>query len=257
MQDLSVSIVQTELHWHQPEKNRAQFEQIIQSLKNKTHLIVLPEMFTTGFTMEAVEQAESMEGETVQWMQSMAQEANATIMGSVIIEDDEHYYNRLIGMPPDGHYWLYDKRHLFRMAKEHEHFSAGTHTISIELQGWKICPLICYDLRFPVWSRNRDHYDLLIYVANWPERRRTAWQTLLKARAIENLSYVVGVNRVGQDQNGIDYSGDSAIVDFMGNELACKAHEPFIETVHLSHEKLQAFRKKFPADQDADDFELL
>ena len=257
MRDLNLSVVQTALHWHQPEANRAHFEELILSIAEPTDVVILPEMFSTGFTMDAEGQAETMDGETVGWMSAMAARKDAVICGSVVIRDEGGYFNRFVWMRPDGSFATYDKRHLFRMAKEDEHYSAGNQRVIVELAGWRICLQVCYDLRFPVWSRNRDDYDLLIYVANWPAARRTSWQTLLKARAMENLCYVAGVNRVGTDGNDIPYAGDSAVCDFVGGELVSKADEPFVATVTLDCEKLRRFRQKFPAHLDADDFAIL
>lgn len=257
-QALRVTLVQTELFWHDPPANRKAFEHKLLPLAGQTDLIVLPEMFTTGFTMSATEVAEPASGETVQWLREMAGKVNAVIAGSVVTREAENCFNRLIWMRPDGTHASYDKRHLFRMAREHEHYAAGRSVLIVEHAGWKICPLVCYDLRFPVWSRNRlgtqSGYDLLLYVANWPEQRRNAWQTLLRARAIENLSYCVGVNRVGKDENGITYTGDSAAIDYLGHSITESSTEPFVATVSLDHAALVAFRQKFPAHLDADEF---
>lgn len=256
MQNLNVTLIQSILHWHNPEANQQMFGEIIANLGTPSDLIVLPEMFNTGFTMDSANQAETMSGKSMIWMQETAKQTNTTIMGSLTMEDEGNYYNRLICMFPNGEYVSYDKRHLFRMANEHQHYSPGNQLITFTIKGWIICPLICYDLRFPVWSRNKRGYDLLIYVANWPERRRYAWNTLLKARAIENLCYVVGVNRIGKDENGIEYAGDSTVLDFLGQEILHQAYEPLTATVCLDYEQQQEFRKKFPAHQDADDFEI-
>lgn len=264
MTDLRLAIVQTPLHWESREKNLSMLDEKLSALKDEADLIILPEMFTTGFTMNAKAVAEKMDGPSVKWMAEKATEKNCVITGSIIIEENGNYYNRLIWMRPDGTHEHYDKRHLFRMANEHEHFSPGKDRITFLLKGWKVCPLICYDLRFPVWSRNScfggPHnyaYDLLIYVANWPERRSHAWKTLLQARAIENLSYAAGVNRVGKDGKDIEYSGDSAVIDPKGEIISkTKAHEESIETITLSFRQLEEFRKSFPAGMDADHFEI-
>lgn len=264
MTDLHLTFIQTSLHWENKEKNLSMFDEKLSALKDGTDLIVLPEMFTTGFTMNAKPVAEKMDGAAVEWMARKAAEKNCVITGSLIIEEKGQYYNRLIWMRPDGTHEHYDKRHLFRMANEHEHFAAGKDRITLLLKGWKVCPLICYDLRFPVWSRNSyfggPHnyaYDLLIYVANWPERRSHPWKTLLQARAIENLSYVAGVNRVGKDGKDIEYSGDSAVINPRGEIISkTKAHEENTETVTLSFKELEEFRKAFPAGMDADHFEI-
>jgi len=257
---LRVTAIQSDLAWHDAPANRQRFEKLLQPLAGLTDLIVLPEMFTTGFTMAAEQVAESANGPTVDWLRKMAASANATITGSIVTQEDNHYFNRLIWMRPDGTHASYDKRHLFRMAQEHQHFAAGHERIVVDIDGWKICPLVCYDLRFPVWSRNRlgtaGGYDVLIYVANWPERRRYAWQTLLRARAIENLSYCVGVNRVGRDGQGIDYKGDSAVIDFLGQPLTEASEDEFVATVPLERAALDSFRAKFPAHLDADAFDV-
>src|SRR5262245_56105778 len=229
-------------------------------LAGKTDVIVLPEMFTTGFTMDATQMAEPANGPTVAWMRDMAARLDAAVTGSVVTEEGGHYFNRLAWMPPDGRHSSYDKRHLFRMAREHEHYAAGDVRLIVTFRGFRVCPLVCYDLRFPVWSRNRigtnDGYDVLIYVANWPERRRYAWQTLLRARAIENLSYCIGVNRVGPDAKGIDHTGDSAALDYLGQPLAPVLEGESVATVTLDRAGLENFRTKFPAHLDADEFGL-
>ena len=259
MQDLNVTLVQTTLAWQDAAANRTQLEEKILPLAGQTDLIVLPEMFTTGFMMEPERCAEPANGPTVDWLLTLAQKTRAVITGSVATQDGAHYYNRLLWVPPNEDVTRYDKRHLFRMAKEHEHYSFGTKRIIVELKGWRICPLVCYDLRFPVWSRNGSgdrHYDLLIYVANWPERRRYAWQTLLRARAIENLCYCVGVNRIGVDGTDVAYTGDSVALDFLGQPLTESSEQPFVQTVRLNYAALLEHRRKFPAHLDADTFAL-
>ncbi len=256
MQDLTVTLVQTALSWHDAQANRDGIAERIRDLAGTTDLVVLPEMFTTGFTMEAQSNAETMDGTTVAWMAEQAATVGAVVTGSVIIEENGRYYNRLIWMRPDGSCVHYDKRHLFRMADEHRHYTAGERRVVVELAGWRICPLICYDMRFPVWSRNRDDYDLLLYVANWPERRAAHWRSLAVARAIENLAYVVAVNRVGEDGNGIVYAGDSLAIDPQGRTLVHLDYVETTQTVVLSREPLLQYRQRFPADQDADAFDL-
>jgi omega-amidase len=256
MQTLSVSIIQAELHWHDPERNREQFAVAIQSIDQPTDLIVLPEMFTTGFTMEADAHAEDMDGKSIAWMREMAVASNASICGSLIIEEDGKHYNRFVQVPPQGDLTTCDKRHLFRLADEQHHFAAGTERVTFELNGFRICPMVCYDLRFPVWSRNRSDYDVLLYVANWPSRRHFAWETLLRARAIENLSYVVGVNRNGIDGNELPYIGGSCVVDFLGADLADLQDQNGIATVTLDKQAISAFRERFAFDKDADEFTL-
>ena len=262
MQDLSVTLIQTELHWHQPEANRAMLEEKLWQIAEPTDVIMLPEMFTTGFTMQAKENAEVARTTTLKWMQQMAKQKNAVITGSYIVQEKGQYYNRLLWVKPDGSFQQYDKRHLFRMANEHEHYSAGTERLICEWKDWKICPLICYDLRFPVWSRNQPTenalaYDLLLYVANWPAARQQAWDVLLPARAVENLCYTVGVNRVGEDGNGIAYTGGSAVYGFKGDTLWLQHTSEAIKTITLSGDELEQYRQKFPAQLDADKFKLI
>lgn len=260
---MNITLLQTDLHWQNPVANRAMLEERIFGLPTPTDLIVLPEMFTTGFTMDARAVAEPMNLTTFRWMRQMAAQTGAVVTGSYVVQEGGRFYNRLVWMEPDGSFDTYDKRHLFRMAGEDHTYTAGTRRIVKEWKGWRICPLICYDLRFPVWSRNKViapnqlDYDLLLYVANWPAVRRQPWNTLLQARAIENLSYVAGVNRVGADGNGMLHSGDSAIIDFKGEVVF---RETDVETTHqqpLSLGELRAFRAKFPAYLDADGFRLL
>ena len=256
MSTLDVTIVQSELFWHDAERNLDAFATKIQAIDENTDLIVLPEMFTTGFSMDAPELAEPDNGRSVQWMQDMAREKDAAICGSLIIEDGGSYYNRFYCALKDGSLIRYDKRHLFRLADEQHHYAAGTDFVTFELNGVRICPMVCYDLRFPVWIRNRDRYDVLVFVANWPSRRQFAWDTLLKARAIENLSYVVGVNRVGTDGNDLPYTGGSAVIDHLGADLASLGDESGIATATLDLDALHAFRERFAFHKDADEFEL-
>ncbi|WP_299984447.1 amidohydrolase [uncultured Pontibacter sp.] len=257
MQDLRVTIIQTSLHWQDAAANRAMFSEKLAAVAPATDLIVLPEMFTTGFSMDAAGLAEDAEGPTLQWMKEEAARYNAVITGSVIVQEGEQYFNRLYWVRPDGTYQHYNKRHLFRMAKEHHTYTPGQEKLLVELKGWKICPLVCYDLRFPVWSRNvGSEYDLLLYVANWPKPRANAWSILLQARAVENLSYVVGVNRVGTDGNGHPYSGDSAVIHPKGYKLLETAEVEGIHTITLNKKELTDFREAFPAHLDADDFTL-
>jgi omega-amidase len=261
MQDLKVTLIQSALHWQSIGANLAMFEEKIWQINEPTDLIVLPEMFNTGFTMDAKSVAEPMNFTTFKWMKQMAEQTDAVVTGSFIVKENHNYYNRLVWMRPDGSWSKYDKRHLFRMANEHEHFSGGQEIIIEEIKGWKICPLVCYDLRFPVWSRNKSTngelaYDLLLYVANWPAVRIDAWDTLLKARAIENLSYCLGVNRVGKDGNGIEYNGHSTVYGPKGEEIYFEAEKETIKTIVLSKKDLTKFREKFPAQLDADGFEV-
>ncbi|HEV7229889.1 MAG TPA: amidohydrolase [Bacteroidia bacterium] len=266
MQDLKITFIQSNLHWENAEANRVMFSEKIRKISAVTDLILLPEMFSTGFTMKPEKVAEDMKGKTVSWMKDMASEKNCVIGGSVVIEENGKYRNRFIWMRSDGSYECYDKRHLFRYGNEQDHYMPGSKKMVVSLKGWNICPLICYDLRFPVWARNRwkkegeqmkAEYDVLLYVANWPERRNHPWKILLQARAIENQAYVAGVNRVGEDASGIIHSGDSAIIDFKGELMtAANAHKDCVETVSLSYESLSAFRSSFPAGMDADAFML-
>jgi omega-amidase len=260
MKNLNITIIQTSLFWEDSEKNIKHFDQLLSSQAGKTDLIVLPEMFNTGFSMNSAKLAQQMDGDVTKWMKKKSTELNCCITGSTIIKENDNYYNRLIWMQPDGVFYTYDKRHLFRMAQEHNYYSPGTKIILPEIKGWKICPLICYDLRFPVWSRNgkgENRYDLLIYIANWPEARRNAWSSLLIARAIENQCYVAGVNRIGSDGKGISYSGDSAVIDPKGNVISqTKPFEEKAETIELSKRELEDFREKFPVESDADNFNI-
>lgn len=258
MSALTVTIVQADLEWHDAKANLAQFEEKINAIDTKTDLVILPEMFTTGFTMDAAGNADTMDGVAVAGMTRWALRLDAAVCGSLIIKDGSRYFNRFVFAKPDGGVEYYDKRHLFRLAGEVEHYSAGDRTVLLEWRGWRICPMVCYDLRFPVWSRYRDglDYDLLVYVANWPSRRHHAWQTLLRARAIENLSFVAGVNRCGTDGNDLPYSGGSAVIDFLGHDLADLGEQVGQATVTLDKDALQSFRNKFPFHIDADTFSI-
>ena len=256
MQDLIVTIIQSDLVWEDVDANLNQFEKKIKNIHQPTDLILLPEMFTTGFTMQSEKFAETIDGKSVQWMARMAQTANTVIAGSLIIKEKNNYYNRLIWMRPNGSYQFYDKRHLFAMGGEHENFTAGTARLIVELNGWKICPMICYDLRFPVWARNTEDYDLLLYLANWPLPRVKHWQSLLIARAIENQVYTIGVNRINTDNFGNYYSGNSAIIDPKGDTLFEKAHSEAIHTHKLSKKYLAKVRESLPFLMDRDTFEI-
>ena len=255
-QDLRVSYVQADLVWEDPIANCAQLEESIQDLQGLTDVIILPEMFSTGFSMSAVG-AEMASGPTVQWMKLQASRLQVLLIGSLKIKESGQYYNRLLAVHPSGQIDSYDKRHLFRMGNEEAFYTAGNLSCLISYKSWSIAPFICYDLRFPVWSRNVQlKYDLAIYVANWPAPRANAWRTLLQARAIENLSYVIGVNRVGTDANGLDYAGDSLLVDFKGIPQLDLRSKDQILTSELSATELAEFRAKFPAHLDADSFNL-
>ena len=262
MSNLSVTIIQANLHWEDKKANLQMLEEKILSISDKTEVVVLPEMFSTGFSMKPELLAETMDGQTVQWMKRMATQKKIILTGSVIIEEGGHYFNRLIWMLPNGQYGVYDKRHLFGYAEEDNHYTAGTKRLIASVKGWKINLLVCYDLRFPVWARQQAQeegaeYDVLIYVANWPERRVHAWKTLLQARAIENQCYVIGVNRTGKDGNDIYYSGESMIIDPLGEVLYTKKDEEDIFTATLDEEHLKAIRDKLPFLKDADEFKII
>jgi omega-amidase len=263
MQDLKFTLIQSELHWEDIEANLSMFEEKIWQISGSTDVIVLPEMFTTGFTMAASKMAEHMNMRTFKWMKHMADQTGALILGSYVVTVHDRFYNRMLWMEPGGNFKTYDKRHLFRMANEHKIYAPGESLLIASWKGWRICPLICYDLRFPVWSRNRweatlkrPSYDVAVYVANWPTARIDAWNTLLKARAIENLSYVVGVNRVGQDGNGIEYNGHSSVISPKGEVIFSNEGVEAIRTLELSANSLNAFRDRFPAYLDSDDFTI-
>jgi omega-amidase len=256
VQDLTITLVQTTLAWHEPASNRARFGDLVRGVPEATDLVILPEMFTTGFTMDVRAQAEPPSGPTLHWMAGLARERGVTLCGSLIVDDGGRCYNRLVWMPPDGQHRHYDKRHLFRMAGEHEYFAPGARREIFGLKGWRVCPMICYDLRFPVWSRGANEFDLLLYVANWPAARRSAWQTLLPARAVENQCYVAGVNRTGTDGKNIAYAGDSGVYDYLGHSRADLGPTNGHCTVTLDGASLARYREKFPAWQDADAFRL-
>ena len=257
MSNLKVTVIQSHLNWENPVANRINFSEKISAISEKTDLIVLPEMFTTGFSMNVANLAEDSEGETLKWLVSEAIKSNSAITGSLIIKEVDKHYNRLYFVFPDGSYKTYDKRHTFTLAEEHKFYTAGNKRIIVNYKEWKICPLICYDLRFPVWSRNTVDYDALIYVANWPVRRIAAWDALLKARAIENMSYCIGVNRVGLDGNGHEYNGHSAVYDVLGEQISIKDFEKeFVQTVSLDREHLETHRRHLQFLNDRDSFNL-
>jgi predicted amidohydrolase len=265
MNNLHITTIQANLFWENKAANLTMFEQKIAEA-NKSEIIILPEMFNTGFSMQPEKFAEKMEGDTVAWMRNISSKYRVILTGSVMIDENGNFYNRLIWMLPNGHYGFYDKRHLFAYADEDKHYTAGSKRLIAAVNGWKINLLICYDLRFPVWSRQqidkteaenvKPEYDLLIYVANWPARRSYAWKTLLVARAIENQCYVAGVNRVGNDGNDIYHSGDTLVIDPLGEVLYHGKDGEEVNTTQLSGETLQTIRQRFPFWKDADNFQL-
>ncbi|MCB0629746.1 MAG: amidohydrolase [Saprospiraceae bacterium] len=255
-ENLIVSLLQADLVWENKTVNLEQFDTKIASIGGSSDLIVLPEMFTTGFSMNAREMAEPMDGPTLEHLRRWAAGSEAVVTGSFIAVEAGKYYNRLVWMRPDGTYVTYDKKHLFTYADEHLTYTAGTRKLIVEIKGWKVCPLICYDLRFPVWSRNVEDYDLLIYVANFPARRAAAWKSLLIARAVENQAYTIGVNRVGTDGKDIYYSGDTSLVDYEGKILYQAAHIENTFTTELSYSEQQTFRSRFAFLNDRDSFTI-
>ncbi len=258
---LTFTLIQTQLHWEDKAANLQMLEQKIKSIDVKTEVVVLPEMFSTGFSMKPELFAETMEGNTISWMKKIAIEKKIILTGSLIIEENGKYYNRLIWMLPNGQYGYYNKRHCFGFAGEDEYYTAGNKRLITSVKGWKINVQICYDLRFPVWARQQQNegleYDILLYVANWPERRNHPWKALLTARAIENQAYVIGVNRVGNDGNNIYHSGDSMVVNALGETLYHKAHDEDIFTITLEKDRLIETRNKFPFLKDADEFNII
>lgn len=253
-QNLKISLIQTDIVWENPKVNLRHYEEKINSLDNNPDLILLPEMFNSGFSMNFSEKNPS---ESHQWMVHAAKNSNSAIFGSLAIQENEHIYNRGHFVYPNGETQFYDKKHLFKYGKEHQTYTAGNTAIIAEIKNWKIKPLICYDLRFPIWSRNiAPFFDILVYVASWPMARIEAWKTLLKARAIENQCFVIGVNRIGQDGNGLNYNGQSMVIDFTGNVMLDAEDQNGIFSTELSFENLQKFRTQFPFLADADPFEL-
>lgn len=254
---LKVAVFQLDSVWEDAPANRAKIDQFLSNVPENTDVVFLPEMFPTGFSMNVSELAESMDSETIRWMKQRCREYQLALCGSLIIREDEKYFNRLVFVEPSGEIHFYNKRHLFTMGNEESHFEQGTERLIVTYKGWRICPLICYDLRFPVWARNRNEYDILVYSVNWPQARTEVWNTLLKARAIENQAYVVGANRVGVDGNSITYSGNSQLIDAKGNVLA--SIEDFAEnmaTSQFSYSELIQFRIDFPVLNDADEFSI-
>lgn len=257
MNTLTITLVQTDIYWENPTANLAALEEQILARETKADLIILPEMFNTGFTMNVQAVAEPMNLTTHKWMKQMAAQTGSVLVGSFICKEKSQFFNRLLWVEPNGNTDFYDKRHLFRMAKENEVFTGGNQKLIKKLKNWNICPMVCYDLRFPVWSRNINlEYDLLLYIASWPKPRISAWNKLLMARAIENQSFVAAVNRVGTDGNGMQYIGHSCLIDFMGSPIDIIEDTAAIKTYILNKEELDLYRTKFPAYQDADGFDL-
>jgi len=256
-EELKVAIIQSNLVWENPVQNRINFTKKIESISDKVDIILLPEMFTTAFTMNAEVVSETMQGETVKWMVDLADEKQSALVGSLIIKEDNRYYNRLLFVKPNGDILTYNKRHGFSLAGEDKVFTSGKDKLIVDYKGWKICPLICYDLRFPVWARNTEDYDVLVYVANWPKPRINAWDTLLKARAIENMSYSIGVNRVGLDANNYEYPGHTAVYDVLGEKMSSiKNNKEEIEVITLSKFHIQKNRNHLGFLNDKDKFNL-
>lgn len=258
MSQLKITLLQAYLFWENIDKNLQNIGLKLSAIREKTDLIILPEMFNTGFSMNAPVLAEEMDGKTMKWMQEKAYRYDAVITGSLIIKEKGNYYNRLIWMQPDGAYQYYDKKHLFGLGGEDKVYTAGNKRLIVELNGWKIMPVICYDLRFPVWLRNKDeYYDLLLVVANWPEKRAPHWRTLIPARAVENQSFIIALNRVGHDGNEIYYSGDTTCLDPQGNVVYYKRDEEDLYTFTIHKEEVAKTRTEMPFLRDADDFNLI
>ena len=256
--NLRISLVQYEVVWENPDANRSILDELLEPLNGQTDLILLPEMFTTGFSMQAKELAETMDGQSLKWMVQQARKTGAALAGSLIIKENNHFFNRFLFVTPSGEIFHYDKKHLFSMGEEHKYFSSGNQRVIINYMGWRIALMICYDLRFPVWCRTVKDADLMLFTANWPAARQLVWQTLTKARAIENQLYVAGVNRTGKDEAGIDYVGESVLIDPRGNillDMGTKSEAA--GTCLLSLNELIRFREKFPVGQDADSFEII
>lgn len=254
MEKLNITLVQPGIIWEDPQVNLERYSEMLAPVE-QTDIIILPEMFTTGFSMQPEKLKENMDGPSVQWMKILAGEKDAAVVGSLIIEGNGNVFNRLVWVFHDGKTKIYDKRHLFTMGEENQHYSAGTEKLIVEYKGWRFCPLICYDLRFPVWSRNTEDYDVLIYVANWPAPRHDVWRTLLQARAIENQAYCFGVNRIGKDGSGLEYNGDSCMIDARGNARFLGGNEQII-SFDISLDELKNFREKFPVLKDRDVFQM-
>lgn len=254
MENLKITIIQPDIIWENPKVNIEKYSEWIENISD-TDIIILPEMFTTGFSMNPARLSETMNGISVNWMKNIAKEKDAAVVGTLIIEENSQIFNRSFWVFPNGKFEYFDKRHLFTMGQEHLHYSAGDEKLIVEYKGWRFCPLICYDLRFPVWSRNQENYDVLIYMANWPAARHHVWKNLLVARAIENQSYCFGINRIGQDGNGLKYQGDSALVSPKGFAEFLGEKEN-VHTFAISYSELHNFRKSFPLLNDRDEFHI-
>lgn len=256
MHDLKVALVQSDIKWHDIHYNIRMFERKLLDFTTEADLVLLPEMFTTGFTMDAGEFAETMNGKTIEWMLSIAAEINAVITGSIIIKEADKYFNRLIWARPDGTLDYYDKRHLFSMAGEEKVYTPGNKKLIVELNGWKICPMICYDLRFPAWVRNQENYDLSVFVASWPEKRISHWRKLIQARSIENQCYTIGVNRIGSDNNEINYNGSSMIIDPMGEIKIEMILSNSVVVKTLYYDEITRIRRYMPFLKDQDNYAI-
>jgi len=254
---MKIALIQTALFWENPSENRALLHEKMNSISQYVDLIVLPEMFTSGFTMNPEKVAETLQGETISWLKELARNKNCAITGSLVIQENKNYYNRLVFVFPSGEIKHYDKRHLFTLAGEDKVYTSGAEKLIVNYKGYKICPLICYDLRFPVFSRNVEEYDLLLYVANWPKPRVNAWDILLKARAVENMSYVIGVNRIGTDNNNLEYIGHSQAIDFLGNYIQEPLENEGVFIIELNKDEMLETRKKLAFLNDKDSFTIV
>lgn len=256
MQALNVTLVQADILWEDKKANLRKLENLLAPEKGKTDLVVLPEMFSTGFTMNSVSYAEDPGGSTLVWMQEQAEKLRSVVTGSFIVKEGAHYFNRLHWVLPGGEYKTYDKKHLFSMAGEDKHFTGGNEKLLVDLKGWKMCPMVCFDLRFPVWVRNKEDYDGLIFIANWPQKRINHWHNLLIARSIENQCYTIGLNRVGKDGNGICHNGSSMVVDPVGEKLLQIQHVEQVSKIALDYDTVTKTRRHMPFLKDRDLFTL-
>lgn len=259
MSKLHITLVQSNLYWEDKAANIRHFDSLINNINQPSDIVVLPEMFSTGFSMKPEQLAEQANSDTLQWLKQKAAQTQQVICGSVMFEENKAYYNRFVWSLPDGGLHVYNKRHLFRMGEENQHYTAGHQKSIISYKGWNILPVVCYDLRFPVWLRRTEasNYDLMIVVANWPERRSAHWKALLVARAIENQCFVVAVNRIGTDGNGVNHSGDSCIISPKGEIIYQQANEAFVQTFGIDLQEVITYRKEFPVEADRDNFQLI